>query len=42
MFALDLYETARDMWLTIRSQDVMELPPRMRRFLSCTHSSKTL
>ena len=26
MFALDLYETARDMWLTIRSQDVMELP----------------
>ena len=26
MFALDLYETARDMWLTIRSKDVMELP----------------
>mgnify|MGYP002679773564 FL=1 len=26
MFALDLYETARDMWMTIRSQDVMELP----------------
>ena len=26
MFALDLYETARDMWLTIRRQDVMELP----------------
>lgn len=26
MLALDLYETARDMWLTIRSQDVMELP----------------
>ncbi len=26
MFTLDLYETARDMWLTIRSQDVMELP----------------
>ena len=26
MFALDLSETARDMWLTIRSQDVMELP----------------
>ena len=26
MFVLDLYETARDMWLTIRSQDVMELP----------------
>ena len=26
MFALDLYETARDMWLSIRSQDVMELP----------------
>ena len=26
MFALDLYETAWDMWLTIRSQDVMELP----------------
>ena len=24
MFALDLYETARDMWLTIRSQDVIE------------------
>ena len=26
MFALDLYETARAMWTTIRSQDVMELP----------------
>ncbi len=26
MFALDLYETARDMWLAIRSKDVMELP----------------
>ena len=26
MFVLDLYETARDMWLTIRSKDVMELP----------------
>ena len=26
MFALDLYETARDMWLSIRSKDVMELP----------------
>ncbi len=26
MFALGLYETARDMWLSIRSQDVMELP----------------
>ena len=26
MFALDLYEVARDMWLTIRSKDVMELP----------------
>ena len=26
MFELDLYETARDMWLTIRSRDVMELP----------------
>ena len=26
MFVLDLYETARDMWLTIRSRDVMELP----------------
>lgn len=26
MFAMDLYETARDMWLTIRSRDVMELP----------------
>ena len=25
MFALDLYETARDMWTSIRSQDVMEL-----------------
>ena len=30
MFALDLYETARDMWLTIRSQDVMELPEETR------------
>ena len=28
MFVLDLYETARDMWLTIRSRDVMELPER--------------
>ena len=26
MFALDLYEPARDMWTSIRSQDVMELP----------------
>ena len=26
MFVLDRYETARDMWLTIRSRDVMELP----------------
>ena len=26
MFVLDLYEVARDMWLTIRSRDVMELP----------------
>ena len=26
MFVLDQYETARDMWLTIRSRDVMELP----------------
>ena len=26
MFVLDLYETARDLWLTIRSRDVMELP----------------
>ena len=26
MFVLDLYETARDMWLSIRSRDVMELP----------------
>ena len=26
MFVLDLYETARDMWLTIRSRDVIELP----------------
>ena len=39
MFALDLYETARDMWLTIRSQDVMELPaedaplPELHAFL---------
>lgn len=28
MFVLDLYETARDMWLTIRSRDVMELPEK--------------
>ena len=39
MFALDLYETARDMWLTIRSQDVIELPagdaplPELHAFL---------
>ena len=26
MFVLDQYATARDMWLTIRSKDVMELP----------------
>ena len=26
MFVLDQYETARDMWLSIRSKDVMELP----------------
>ena len=30
MFALDLYETARDMWTSIRSQDVMELPEEPR------------
>ena len=30
MFALDLYETARDMWASIRSQDVMELPEETR------------
>ena len=30
MFALDLYETARDMWTSIRSQDVMELPEETR------------
>ena len=28
MFVLDQYATARDMWLTIRSRDVMELPER--------------
>ena len=39
MFALDLYETARDMWLSLRSQDVLSLPeegaglPEMKRFL---------
>ncbi len=32
MFVLDLYETARDMWLTIRSQDVMELPEETPTF----------
>ena len=26
MYVLGQYETARDMWLTIRSEDVMELP----------------
>ena len=30
MFALDLYETARYMWTSIRSQDVMELPEETR------------
>ena len=30
MFALDLYETARDMWTSIRSQDVLELPEETR------------
>ena len=30
MFARDLYETARDMWTSIRSQDVMELPEETR------------
>ena len=30
MFALDLYETARDMWTSIRSQDVMELQEETR------------
>ena len=30
MFVLDLYETARDMWTSIRSQDVMELPEETR------------
>ena len=37
MFALDLYETARDMWLTIRSKDVMELPEE-NADLSALHS----
>ena len=41
MFVLDLYETARDMWLTIRSRDVMELPEEdadlsaLHQFLRC-------
>ena len=30
MFALDLYETARDMWTSIRSQDVMDQAPFRR------------
>ena len=33
MFALDLYETARDMWTSIRSQDVMELPEETRNLI---------
>ena len=37
MFVLDLYETARDMWLTIRSKDVMELPEN-NADLSALHS----
>ncbi len=37
MFVLDLYETARDMWLTIRSRDVMELPEE-NADLSALHS----
>ena len=37
MFVLDLYETARDMWLTIRSRDVMELPEE-NADLSSLHS----
>ena len=37
MFVLDLYETARDMWLTIRSKDVMELPEE-NADLSALHS----
>ena len=37
MFVLDLYEVARDMWLTIRSQDVMELPEE-NADLSALHS----
>lgn len=28
MFALDMYEVARDMWLSISSDDVMVLPPQ--------------
>lgn len=37
MFVLDLYEVARDMWLTIRSKDVMELPEE-NADLSALHS----
>ncbi len=38
MFVLDQYETARDMWLSIRSKDVMELPERMPTSRPCTSS----
>ena len=37
MFVLDLYEVARDMWLTIRSKDVMELPEENADPVSYTH-----
>ena len=37
MFVLDQYETARDMWLSIRSKDVMELPEE-NADLSALHS----
>ena len=36
MFVLDQYETARDMWLAIRSKDVMELPEVYLRALTET------
>ena len=39
MFVLDLYETARDMWLTIRSRDVMELPEENADLFLLLHSA---
>ena len=45
MFALDLYETARDMWMSIRSQDVIsshEVAESAQEAVSASHLSTSM